>query len=396
MDSIPAAFLVGVASSAGGLKEIIENNDRITQIADNHLQNEPIESAKKERVYSKNIPATEKLKKQLSFAKLEQTSEEAKGFKWDSPVETAFRIEVDDTQELTIGMASTQGRRNEMEDTHLATKISFSMNSKPYEGELYGVFDGHSGTEVADLLVARFKDVLEEELNGSEGESPTDETITEALTNTFLRIQKEAHAGLNKAGSTATCAFIFNGKIYVPNVGDARTIIVKKGETVQLSEDAKPLKKRFQKQINAVQDDDHSINRYILEKNNSSSKILHQDKDVSRIESTRKLNDNEFEVGRIFSKKRFGCSLAMARTVGDRAFELSAKPKITGVDSEEGDLLVLACDGLWDVATTNEVGEAVKAMLAMELDETQIASELTKAALVHGSKDNISVMVVKK
>lgn len=395
MDSLPTAFLVGV-SSAIGLRAIIENKDRIVEIVDNYLNKEPVQPAKKERVYSKNLPAAEKLNKQLSYAKLEQTSEEAKGFKWDTPLETSFKIEVDPSQELKLGMASTQGRRDEMEDTHLATKISFSMNSKTYEGELYGVFDGHSGKEVADLLVARFKDVLQEELNGSEGETPTDETITEALTNTFLKIHKEAHAALYKAGSTATCALIFNGKIYVPNVGDARTLIVKKGETIQLSEDAKPLKKRFQKQINAVPDDDHTINRYILEKNNSSSKIIHQDKDVSRIESTRKLNDNEFEVGRIFSKKRPDCSLAMARTVGDRAFELSAKPKITGVDSEEGDLLVLACDGLWDVATTNEVGEAVKAMLAMGLDETQIASELTKAALRHGSKDNISVMVIKK
>jgi serine/threonine protein phosphatase PrpC len=57
-------------------------------------------------------------------------------------------------------------------------------------------------------------------------------------------------------------------------------------------------------------------------------------------------------------------------------------------------ILVLACDGLWDKLSNEEVGEIVKTQVCAEADLYHTAETLMKTSYDKGSTDNISVMVV--
>jgi serine/threonine protein phosphatase PrpC len=57
-------------------------------------------------------------------------------------------------------------------------------------------------------------------------------------------------------------------------------------------------------------------------------------------------------------------------------------------------ILVLACDGLWDKLSNEEVGEIVRTQVCAEADLYQTAELLMKTSYDKGSTDNISVMVI--
>lgn len=85
--------------------------------------------------------------------------------------------------------------------------------------------------------------------------------------------------------------------------------------------------------------------------------------------------------------------LSVARAFGDKwMLGVSARPKITKHEFTAGDnnVLILGCDGLFDVLSTNSV-------LQYSQNKTckQIAESLPGIALQCNSSDNISVMAIK-
>lgn len=60
------------------------------------------------------------------------------------------------------------------------------------------------------------------------------------------------------------------------------------------------------------------------------------------------------------------------------------------------DVLILACDGLWDVMTSTEAVNTVREIYRSgESNALLIAEEMIDLALDKGSKDNISAVIVK-
>ena len=57
------------------------------------------------------------------------------------------------------GVCGMQGWRMNMEDAHISEEVHFSDGSK---GLLFGVFDGHGGSEVAAFAKSNFKRILGE------------------------------------------------------------------------------------------------------------------------------------------------------------------------------------------------------------------------------------------
>ena len=74
----------------------------------------------------------------------------------------------------------------------------------------------------------------------------TEEGIFKALHECFRKLD-ENYTGPD--GTTATVALLLDGKVWVANVGDSRTILVKDGKAIQASEDAKPTMARYKKKI---------------------------------------------------------------------------------------------------------------------------------------------------
>jgi serine/threonine protein phosphatase PrpC len=59
-------------------------------------------------------------------------------------------------------------------------------------------------------------------------------------------------------------------------------------------------------------------------------------------------------------------------------------------------MLIVACDGLWDVYTSEDAVRLARDIFAEgETDESLVAEELLDMALLRGSKDNISAVVVR-
>ena len=96
--------------------------------------------------------------------------------------------------------------------------------------------------------------------------------------------------------------------------------------------------------------------------------------------------------------------LSVARAVGDKGIVgdggkccVSPNPKITCfslADCEEG-LLLLASDGLYEVASTNEVGQAIYAMVQEGLALQEMSRKLVYSAIMQDSGDNVTVIIVK-
>ena len=77
------------------------------------------------------------------------------------------------------------------------------------------------------------------------------------------------------------------------------------------------------------------------------------------------------------------------------AQKVSCFPDITIHErTADDDILILACDGLWDVYSSSEVVDlAREVMLGGETSPMMLAEELIDSALDKGSKDNISCIV---
>ena len=94
-------------------------------------------------------------------------------------------------------------------------------------------------------------------------------------------------------------------------------------------------------------------------------------------------------------KWRVGAAgLAVTRGLGDfdaRDDGLTPEPEITRVTLEpEDEYIVLACDGLWDVLTVDDVAGLVAATVK---EPGMVAKRLVAEAMTRGSGDNITAVV---
>lgn len=328
-----------------------------------------------ERPNKKSI--RERLEKNRKFAKAQQDAEEPQGFELQEGEIPKFLLVTEQRPYLTklkplhgitrvikgkhVGIASCEGPRTKMEDTDLTTSITFEINGKSHNAYLFAVFDGHGGSHVSIYLKGSLAQFLIEELENQN--SLTDEGIFEAFKVSFIKLNDTINAN---CGSTATVLFILNKKIWVANTGDSRTILIKPdGTPVQASEDAKLDIERYQKKIEKL-----------------GGKIALGAGLMLRVNGV----------------------LAMARAFGNKHLVgtrgqvcILPNPKITdySLQEYEGGYAVLACDGLYDVATTNEVGAMIKKMNEIGDTPEEMAKRLVWSAILDGSSDNVSVMVIK-
>lgn len=86
------------------------------------------------------------------------------------------------------------------------------------------------------------------------------------------------------------------------------------------------------------------------------------------------------------------------RRLPPSAQKVSCEPDIYEVPGlRSGALVVLACDGLWDVMTTEEVTSFVRKRFrgTDDIDLSQLASALVHASLKKKSRDNVTVLIAQ-
>jgi len=296
-----------------------------------------------------------KLQTELEFAEAQKDKE------LDGPDFQYLKGRVGSIEKEQIGPCEVAtchfiGRRPTMEDQHLATSFNLNIQGKNYPVLLFGIFDGHGGPKTAIYLKKYLRERLEKTLLEFNSERLTDEGIWNALKMTCVRLNEELKN--EKSGSTATMTMVLDGRIWTANVGDSRTILCSGNQVTQLSEDANPSDERYEKTI----------------------------------------KNRRGWVEWVAGVARVNKVIAVARAFGDHSPEMgdamSARPKITCVPLPDKECtLVLACDGVYDVASTKQVGGAVCAHPgeAPEVSTQRIVFSAYKA----NSTDNLSAMVVR-
>jgi len=199
--------------------------------------------------------------------------------------------------------------------------------------------------------------------------------MEDALQKAFERIETDF---LDKAlkedlkdGTTAIVAIINENKLIVGNVGDSELIICNDGNAVSLVPVHNP--KRNKKEAERIEESGGRI---------YNDRLAHPS-----------LNPAIFNI-------------AVSRAIGDIFFKhkdftknkpsaLTAVPDIVSYTlTSQDDFAVLACDGLWDVMSHQDVVDFVLPKLKEHDDPQIVSQQLVDEAFKRGSQDNITTLIV--
>jgi len=260
-----------------------------------------------------------------------------------------------------------------MEDAHTAL---CSVEGFP-SWSFFGVYDGHAGSGISARCATSLLPSILEQLATVETpvvsadmdeESTETGPISRAIRSGFLLLDEkmrqlpEVQNGQDKSGSTAICCLVTKKHLYFANCGDSRAVLARGGKVMLATYDHKP--------VNPVEKE--------------------------RIQ----------KAGGTVMIQRVNGSLAVSRALGDYEYKqnqgkgqceqlVSPEPEITALEkSEEDEFAVLACDGVWDVMSNEEVCDFVRHELRTNPDLESICSHLVDVCLYKGSKDNMSVVLI--
>ncbi|XP_046394221.1 probable protein phosphatase 2C T23F11.1 isoform X2 [Ischnura elegans] len=242
---------------------------------------------------------------------------------------------------LKVGSSCMQGWRINMEDSH--THI-LSLPDDPGTA-FFGVYDGHGGAKVAQHAGKHLHKFISKRPEYKSG------NIEEAIRQGFLEIDQAMQETLGDelAGSTAVIVIIKDNKLYCGNVGDSRAIASIGGKVEVLSLDHKPS----------------------------------NDVEMKRIQAA----------GGWVEYNRVNGNLALSRALGDFMFKKNEKKRaeeqiVTAYPDVEvrqltpdWEFVLLACDGIWDVMSNEEVVDFVRLRIAMGMDPEDICEDLMTRCL---------------
>ena len=305
--------------------------------------------------------------------------------------ETSIISKNDDIKEGEIikgfGYNSSMGNiRDYNEDTITATKIILNDDENNYF-YFFGVYDGHGGKGCSFYL----KDNLHKNIN--EFSSSGVKLGIEKTEENFIKNEALNENGEIKdsSGSCGVIAMIKGKKLIIGNVGDSRLVIFKNGLVSFATEDHKPDSDREKKRIEAAGGKIYQTPSYFP---------LYQ-------------NGKEIDIpwrvlpGRLSVSRTFGDIEAKEEKFGGMKGVVAALPDITEIElNEEYNLIVIGCDGIFDVLSNEELLECVKIVLKeKKINEVikdehihelcgDFAAMIIKSALAKDSFDNISCIVI--
>jgi len=265
------------------------------------------------------------------------------------------------SEDIIATAGSMQGFRLDMEDD---LTICLRLPKHP-NCAFVGVYDGHSGNFSSECLAQK----LWREIDNLE--KITEESISWIILQMDLDWSKSPH---RFSGSTIVFAIIERPKtrnktykILIGWVGDSRAFAVKKGRLNDLTVDHKP--------------------------NNPEEK--------ARIESAG---------GSVSYDNRVDGELAMSRAFGDwnlkdldntndedyKKNKVICIPDYQSIELEEGDCLLLSCDGLTEQLENKDIYDELLEQRNRNPDDADVVIDgLLQKALQSGSKDNMTAVLVE-
>lgn len=276
---------------------------------------------------------------------------------------------------LHYALCSMQGWRVEMEDAH-AIKIDLGPVLK--KCSYFAVFDGHAGDFVSNYISENLIDTIlelwlnskdaitkvnsEKKVSGTDLSGPCQLNDTSELDRFkknikegFLKIDSSMRdhpkflSGEERSGTTAVTAFVTPESIIFANCGDSRAVLACNNEVKFGTYDHKPCNEEEKKRI----------------ENAGGSVMI----------------------------RRVNGSLAVSRALGDYDYKnvsglpateqlVSAEPDLSVIERSDNDeFLILACDGVWDVMSNEEVVSYINSRLLLSDNLQKVCEELLETCL---------------
>jgi len=275
---------------------------------------------------------------------------------------------------LKYGLSSMQGWRIEMEDAHSAV---IGIPDQKENVSWFAVFDGHAGSRVSahcshhllDCIRASdsFTCSLQQEQTLSQDQLM--DGIKQGILKGFLELDEklrripEVASGEDKSGTTAVCALITQKYLIIANCGDSRGVCCTEGNPVLATQDHKPSNEPEKERIQ-----------------NAGGSVMIQ---------------------------RVNGSLAVSRALGDFEYKnvegkgpteqlVSPEPEfyIKTRDEVLDQFLVLACDGVWDVMSNEDICNFITHRMKVQDNLEIICNEVIDTCLYKGSRDNMSIIII--
>ncbi|KAK6744650.1 hypothetical protein RB195_011398 [Necator americanus] len=263
---------------------------------------------------------------------------------------------------FTVGSSCMQGWRINMEDAH--THL-LSLPDDP-RCAFFAVYDGHGGPKASQFAGINLHKQILQQADYAQGNLP------EALRKGFLALDEQMRSDDEMrddvSGATAVVVLVKDDIIHCANVGDSRAVVSVCGEARPLSFDHKPANEKEAKRILAA--------------------------------------------GGWVEFNRVNGNLALSRALGDFVFKrnesippeeqiVTAYPDVISENvTDDHEFIVLACDGIWDVLSNQEVVDFVRERLAEHRDPQTICEELLTRCLAPDAQmggvgcDNMTVVIV--
>lgn len=275
----------------------------------------------------------------------------------DKVKNTEFHLVAD----VTVCMEPNIKFRDHMED--IINIESYNCNNE-YQ-RIYVLCDGHNGDhaakEIAETLPKLFSSQIEESQSMDTGKYDIEQALEMSFTIMDEKLRELGEEKIETSGSTANLVFICLEKpekiVYSANVGDSRTILIRKECALRLSYDHKASDKEEQKRVK--------------------------------------------KEGGLIIKNRFYGTLAITRALADFEMKdgvdgLSYIPYISKTEVNPTDRYIIMCsDGLTDVVTDELFFKLVNEYESRKDLQVTLAEYLVKYAVNHNSRDNISCVAIK-
>lgn len=283
----------------------------------------------------------------------------------DKPV-TEKRVEFCEGKGLKCTVADMQGWRVKMEDAHVA---EIGLKDHP-DLSFFAVFDGHGGDQAAILGAQQVVDAVTATPQFKTGSNAPDQ-LAEAIRSGLLTLDKHLRTlpnfsnGSDRSGSTVVCTLISPSHIVIGNCGDSRAVLASSAA-------------------------------------DKGVRFASADHKPTNPGETRRIE----HAGGFVNLGRVCGNLAVSRALGDFEFKdssnlrdveqkISAEAEMTVLPREDTDeFLLLACDGIWDVMTNEQVVIFIRHHLECGKEPSSIVESLLDHCLDAGSKDNMTVNLV--
>ena len=319
-----------------------------------------------------------------------------------------------------IGYNSHQGYVRNYNEDRISVVFSDKLENNPKfcrffpEGPksfgLYSVFDGHNGAECSEYLTTALHNLLLEQAFTTRKEFKT--RIKRLYNN--LEIMYKLDSIKHKrsfAGSCSLTVVQYNDHLILVNVGDSRAIMSTRNgfEVYELTKDHKP---EDPVEFNRIIDSGGFVYRSLWngltkkgydEITNTMPDLIEYE-NKSRGKNFLEIGPWRANAGGLSVTRTFGDFEAKYKELGGTQGAIICEPDIYEVDVNDGDFLVIGCDGVFDKLTNREIIDTVwKTIRYYAKEEEEVPSDVVlnacvnnviKRAMLAESQDNLSVIIV--